>query len=196
MTATITTEGRMKDIDTGDAWKDAFRESHEPDWFLDMHSESGPDSAYPDEECNPDEEADESHIVGVSPENGAWLDGLARAAARLPLGVLPAHESLREAYESGYQYGRTAIEADHPNDFVRCECPALEPYPPSGWMGLERWETLLHLADFPGVQVDGCNVWVPDDIGYEVSFKVGFQCDKFRTAFTAGEWYLLGTRHN
>jgi hypothetical protein len=63
-------------------------------------------------------------------------------------------------------------------------------------MGLERWETLLHLADFPGVQVDGCNVWVPDDIGYEVSFKVGFQCDKFRTAFTAGEWYLLGTRHN
>jgi hypothetical protein len=66
----------------------------------------------------------------------------------------------------------------------------------NGGMGLERWETLLHLADFPGVQVDGCNVWVPDDIGYEVSFKVGFQCDKFRTAFTAGEWYLLGTRHN
>ena len=81
-------------------------------------------------------------------------------------------------------------------DAVRCPCPPLEPYPPAGWMSLERWETRDYLSDFPGVQVDGCNVWVPDDIGFEVSLNVGFRCDKFRTAFTAGEWYLLDTRHN
>jgi len=82
------------------------------------------------------------------------------------------------------------------NDATRCPCPALAEYPPAGWLSLDAWETIDHLGGFPGVQVDGCNVWVPDDIGYEVSLQVDRRVRTWRTVFTPGEWYLFDSHHN
>lgn len=76
------------------------------------------------------------------------------------------------------------------NDAVRCPCPALEPYPPAGWLSLTAWDELDFIAGLDESSVvDGGAVWVPEAKVPWAWAVVTESTTTFETVFTPGLWF-------
>jgi len=76
-----------------------------------------------------------------------------------------------------------------PNDGTRCPCPVLAEYPPADWLTLEQHEALDDIAGFPDARRDGNAVWVPAEICFEASLRIGCPVKTFETVFEPGYWF-------
>lgn len=90
----------------------------------------------------------------------------------------------------------TDVAARFPNETVRCECPALEPYP-EGWTTALQQDAVDAFADLPGAVWDAAReqLWVPCD-PYQADWRLtcaGLPIPHlFETVFTRGCWIDLG----